>query len=160
MRETLDVAAFLDSHRGEVLEASESTLGRTHLPHYDAAGSTVIDERLRALLEVVVESCRDHHLDAALAYADALAAERHTDGYPLAEVQTVINLLEESAWRAITKDLAPEDQGYALALVSTVLGRVKDAVACRYLALISAEPVRTLRIDSLFSGSEGSPSYQ
>jgi len=152
--ESPEVAVFLEEHEHQLLAATHAAVSRAHLDQYDAAGAEATDERLKALLEVVIECCRCHHLDAAVSYGGSLAAQRQSGGYPLAEVQTVINVLEESIWRAIMADIAPEAQGYALGLVSTVLGAVKDSLACGYLAEISAHPMGTLRVESLFSGTE------
>jgi len=154
MDQSVDVAAFLDARRTELIDSADVAVGRAHLAHYEAAGSERIEERLVALLDVLVRCCRLHHLDDAVSYADRLAAERHTGGYPLLEVQTVVNVLEETVWRSVMADLPAEDQGYALGLVSTVLGAVKDALARGYLVHSGSHPV-PLRIESLFSGSEG-----
>jgi hypothetical protein len=150
----MDVAAFLERREQQLLTSAEAAVARAHLAHYEAAGVEATDERLRALLEVVITSCRAHHLDTAISYARSLATRRQSTRYSLTEVQTAINVLEEAIWSAIMADLAAESQGYALGLVSTVLGAIKDAVACGYLAEISARPVRSLQVDSLFSGTE------
>ena len=154
MDKSADVAAFLDARRTELVNTATVTVGRAHLAHYEAAGQAHTEERLVALLDVLIRCCRQHHLDEALSYADRLATDRHRSGYPLLEVQTVINGLEEAVWRSVISDLPAEDQGYALGLVSTVLGAVKDALARGYLAHSGSHPV-PLRIESLFSGSEG-----
>jgi hypothetical protein len=36
-----------------------------------------------------------------------------------------------------------------------VLGGIKDRLACEYLSRATSNPVRTLRIDELFRGTEG-----
>ena len=64
------------------------------------------------------------------------------------------NVVEEAVWATITSDLSAEVHGYALGLVSTILGAVKDRLACAYVATVSSEPVRTLNLDYLFSGSD------
>lgn len=83
-----------------------------------------------------------------------MANDRHAGGYPLIEVQTVINVLEEVIWRSVMTHVPAEEQGYALGLVSTVLGAVKDSLARGYLAQIGFHAV-PLRVESLFAGSEG-----
>ncbi len=153
-----DVAAFLDSHAGPILTASADAVKRHRLPHYEAAGADETDERLRLLFVLLVHCSREHDLEPAFGYAESLASARHGAGYELGEVQRVVNSLEEAVWSAVTTDLPQEEQGYALGLVSTVLGAVKDRLACEYVARFTSKPV-TLRLDSLFSGSEGSPRH-
>lgn len=155
MDQVLDVAAFLEARQQPLLEEAEESIRRAHLAHYEAAGAETTELRLWDLFDVVVTACREHRLEAAVSYADSLAAERHAGSYPLSEVQMVINVLEETVWRSITSEVPADLQGYALGLVSTALGAVKDALAQGYLAHIGSHPVRSLRVESLFSGTEG-----
>ena len=71
-------------------------------------------------------------------------------------MQTAINVLEEAIWRSVIADVPPPAQGYSLGLVSTVLGTIKDHLACVYLAQFASRPATTLRMDYLFAGTEGS----
>ena len=49
---------------------------------------------------------------------------------------------------------APVDaQCYALGMVSTILGAIKDRLACAYVSRAAAKPTHTLRIDELFRGT-------
>lgn len=153
-RDELDVAAFLEKRREPILKAGRAAVARARLEHYEAAGPAVTDERLQSLLEHVIEGCRDRRVEAALAYADRLVAERVAGGFALAEVQTAVNVMEEAIWQEILGDAPPDDQGLALALVSTVLGAVKDRVARGYLARITGTPPPSLNVESLFAGTE------
>ena len=58
-------------------------------------------------------------------------------------------------WRSILSDVAPVDQGDALGTVSTVLGAIKDRLACVYVARLMDRPSPTLHLDLLFVGTEG-----
>ena len=150
----VDMASFLVERRTIVLGAANEEISRAHLQHYDRVGASVTADRLATLLDLLVSCCRDHQLGAARDYADSLAAERTGNGYPLNEVQTAANVVEEAVWATITSDLPAEVHGYALGLVSTILGAVKDRLACAYVATVSSEPVRTLNLEYLFSGSD------
>lgn len=150
-----DVATLLEDNRAVLLSAARTSVERAQLTHYPRDRADVIEQRLDALLDVVVTACRTRRLDEAVAYAAALAAERHSDGFPLAQVQTVINVLEEAIWRLVVAEFAPEDRALALGLVATVLGSVKDHVACKYLEQLGQRPGPTFRVDLLFAGSEG-----
>jgi hypothetical protein len=49
---------------------------------------------------------------------------------------------------------APADaQGYALGVVSTILGAIKDRLACAYVSRAATKPTHTLRVDELFRGT-------
>ena len=151
----LDVAAFLEARRDAVLRAAHDGVDRRGLAHYRAAGTDETRARLQALFDVVVGCCAEHRIEPALDYAQTLAVERHATDHSLGEVQSAINILEEALWRTLTSEAPPDVQGYALGLVSTVLGAVKDRVACTYVAQVSSKPLATLRLDSLFEGREG-----
>ena len=156
-RESIDVATFLEEHAEPILLTATERLMRAHLAHYSASGREEGEKRLRVLLQLLAHCCRAHSLDEATQYAESLALERQISGYPLGEVQTAVNVLEEVVWRSITHDVPAQAQGYALGLVSTVLGAVKDRVACTYISEVSRLPRPTLRLDYLFGGTEGNP---
>ncbi len=148
-----DIATFLEGHREEILEAAGEKVARSRLTHYDAVGPEATATRLRALLDTVVASARAHRLDPATGYASSLAAERQGAGYDLNEVQTAINSVEEAAWKAITSDLPADAQANALGIVSTILGAIKDHLACSYLLGVTGHSPRTLRVETLFEGT-------
>jgi hypothetical protein len=153
--EPIDVAAFVEARAEVILSRASEEVTRAHLAHYDATGREATAERLRVLLNLLVGCCRSRRLGAAEEYADSLAADRQGSGYPLAEVQTAINVLEEAVWGVVTAEVAPGNQGYVLGVVSTVLGAVKDRLACAYISQISSHQPPTLRLDYLFAGTEG-----
>ena len=150
----VDIAEFVESGKDDLVAVAAASVDRARLTHYEAAGFEVTEARLGALVDVLIAACRDHRLDDAVAYAEGLATSRHTGGFPLLEVQTAINVLEEAIWRSVLADVPAESQGHCLALVSTVLGAIKDAVARGYLTHIGSS-TSALRVESLFSGSEG-----
>lgn len=153
MQPPFDVAAFLVARRASILERAAAAVAGRHLPHYEAAGPEMVGERLARLFDVVVGAAAESHLDPALDYADALATERQQSGHDLSELQRAINALEEQIWHAVIEDAAPDAQGYALGVVSTILGAIKDRLACDYVSRAASQPTRTLRIDELFRGT-------
>ena len=108
---------------------------------------------MASLFDVVVQAAADRNLAAATAHAEAIASERHQSGHDLSEFQRAANALEEQLWQAVLTDVPVDDRGYALGVVSTILGAIKDRVACIYVSSASATPVHTLRIDELFRGA-------
>jgi hypothetical protein len=125
-----DVAAFLRARQHEILSTAASALGRARLAHYDTAPA---EERLGSLLRVLIASCGARRVDVALSYAECIAVERQSDGVALVELQTAINVLEETLWRVIVRDAPPPVQPAALGMVSTILGAAKDRAACSYV---------------------------
>ena len=132
--------------------ADAEVVGR-RLPHYEAAGAEETTKRLATLFDVVVVAATDKQLDAALARADDIAAERLQTGHELSELQRAINALEEQIWHAVMEDAPIDAQGQALGVVSTIRA-MKDRLACVYVSRGAAEPTHTLRIDELFRGTE------
>jgi hypothetical protein len=150
---SFDVAGFLVAHRSSILAKTDSEVVGRRLPHYAAAGAEEITKRLAALFDVVVAAATENHLDSALAYADHIATERRQSGHDLGELQLAINALEEQLWHAVMEDAPVDAQGFALGMVSTILGAIKDRLACEYVSRAAGKPTHTLRIDELFRGT-------
>ena len=153
MEASFDVAGFLVAHRASILARADAEVVGRRLPHYEAAGEEEIRKRLAALFDVVVTVATENQLDPALAHADDIAAERQQTGHDLSELQRAINVLEEQLWHAVMADAPVNAQGYALGVVSTILGAIKDRLACAYVSRAAAKPTHTLRIDELFRGT-------
>jgi hypothetical protein len=153
MNPAFDVADFLTAHRTSVLASAGAEVAGRRLPHYDAAGADEISNRLAALFDVVVAAAQENHLDQALAHADHIAEARHQTGHDLSELQRAINALEEQLWHAVTENAPADEQGHALGVVSTILGAIKDRLACTYVSRAAATPTRSLHIDELFKGT-------
>ncbi len=155
MESPFDLAAFLVARRASILDAAGTEVASRHLPHYEAAGTGEVGKRLATLFDVVVVAASERHLDSALTYSDTIASERQQSGHHLSEVQRAINALEEQLWHAVLEDAPPDDQGHALGVVSTILGAIKDRLACAYVSRAASKPTHTLRIDELFRGTAG-----
>lgn len=152
MVDFLRVAGFLSERQEEVLASASAAIARTHLPHYDRPGASVAADRLRALYAVVVRCAAERHLTPVDDHVARIAVERHAAGIELREVQTAINVLEEAIWHAVLAELPPEQQGEALGVVGTILGAVKDRLACAYVSLATNRATRTLDFAQLFRG--------
>jgi len=136
-----------------LLARTETEVVGRRLPHYAAAGAEEVANRLAALFDVVVAAADENHLDGALAYADQIAAQRQQSGHGLGELQLAINALEEQLWHTVMEDAPVDAQGFALGMVSTILGAIKDRLACEYVSRAAGQPTHTLRIDELFRGT-------
>jgi hypothetical protein len=155
MESSFDLATFLIARRASILDAAGTTVSSRRLPHYEAAGTDEVAKRLATLFDVVASAASERHLDPALTYSDTMARERQQSGHHLSEVQRAINALEEQLWHAVLEDAPPDDQGHALGVVSTILGAIKDRLACAYVSRAASKPTHTLHIDELFRGAAG-----
>jgi len=150
----VDVAGFLVARRASILGRAATEVAQRRLPHYEAAGPGEVAVRLAALFDAVVEAAAERHLEHALAHADTIASARQQTGHDLGELQQAINSLEEQIWSAVIDDSPVSEQGYILGVTSTVLGAIKDRLACNYVSRAAAKPMHTLRIEELFLGTE------
>jgi len=68
-------------------------------------------------------------------HAEQIARERYTSGYDLFEVQTAINVIEESLWKRILSSVEPVELAHALGMVNAIFGMSKDVLARTYVSL-------------------------
>lgn len=145
---------FLQSRSEGILQHAETALGQARLAHYERGGPAVVHERLEVLLEQVVEAARSHDLCRIVAHASRIAGDRYRSGCQLYEVQIAFNVLEEAMWLVILEEMPVEDQGRSLALLSTILGAGKDALAREFVDLArkgvpQMDPGALLRVEAL-----------
>ncbi len=149
----MDLSKLLHEHLNEILSEAENSLSRAHLTHYDKAGEDHNRQKLRALYVLAVRAIAEKNLGPMLSHAETIARERYESGFDLSEVQTAFNVLEESAWKFIMKNLPPAEFGEAIGLVSTVLGAGKDMLGRTYVTLASKSKSPSLDLRSLFAGT-------
>ncbi|MBM4160329.1 MAG: hypothetical protein FJ217_04425 [Ignavibacteria bacterium] len=151
----MDLHQLLADSADSILAAAEAALARMHTEGYERAGKNQTHQRLKALYVLTVRGVKERNLGPMIAHAETVARERYAAGFDLSEVQTAFNVLEEATWKRILQVLPPSDYGEALGLVGTVLGAGKDSLARTYVTLASKTKTRTLHLQSLFSGTEG-----
>ena len=125
----MDVARMLRDAEETILEEACSTLGRSHVTHYEAAGDAFTRQGLRDLFRLVTDAIKDRDLAEMSVYAEQVARRRFDQGFDLAEVQAAFNALEEAMWRQIVESSPPADLAEATGLMNTVLGFGKDVLA-------------------------------
>ena len=157
MDTSFEIAPFLADRRSGILDRAEAEVARRHLPHYEEVGPDEVATRLAALFDAVVASAEARTLDPALVHAHGMADARQRAGHHLSEVQRAINALEEQLWLTVVEDVPGDSQAYVLGVVSTILGAVKDRLACDYLAGATSSRPTTLRLDELFKGTGAGP---
>jgi hypothetical protein len=146
-----ETAAFLRRERMAILGAAETSLCRAPTCHY--AGTEAVRQRLTRVFDVVVECVDRCDLVPIVEYVERIADERYVAGHDLSEVQIALNSLEEATWSHAVATLEDTELTQALALVSTVLGAAKDALARRYVLLAARSHAPSLDVGALFAGS-------
>lgn len=149
----MDVARMFRDAEDTVLEEACSTLGRSHVTHYEAAGDAFTRQRMRDLLRLVTDAIRDRDLAEMSVYAEQVARRRFDQGFDLAEVQAAFNALEEAMWRHLVDTAQPDELAEAVGMLSTVLGYGKDTLARTYVSLASSRHVPSLDLRALFAGT-------
>lgn len=149
----MDVARMLRDAEETILEEACSTLGRSHVTHYEAAGDAFTRQGLRDLFRLVTDAIKDRDLAEMSVYAEQVARRRFDQGFDLAEVQAAFNALEEAMWRHLVDATQPEELAEAVGLLSTVLGYGKDTLARTYVSLASSRHVPSLDLSALFAGT-------
>lgn len=145
---------FLQTKATWILDHAEGALKQARLAHYERGGPVVVHERLEVLLAQVIEAARSHDLCRIVAHSSKIAGERYRSGCQLYEVQIAFNVLEEAIWLAVLEEMPVEEQGKALALLSTILGAGKDALAREFVELArkgvpQMDPGALLRVETL-----------
>jgi hypothetical protein len=103
------------------------------------------------MLELLAESVRVRDLVPVIDFAERVASERFHAGWDIGEVQTALNVLEETIWNRVVAGVSKDDLAEALGLVTTVVGAAKDTLARTYVSLATEKHVPTLDLNALFS---------
>ena len=149
----MDVVATLRDAETEILDEAAAALARSHLSHYDRTGAEEDRQRLHTLFDVIVTAIADRQLGPVADYAGAIAAERFSAGFDIAEVQTAFNVLEEAIWKVVVPTLPDADLAEATGLIGTVLGCGKDALARTWVSEATSRHVPSLDLSALFQGT-------
>lgn len=149
---TTDLVQSLAESRAEIVQAVTQHLCSPLTGRYAMLERRETQRRIDLLYAHVIEAARTHVLTELTAYATELADDRFTEGYDLGTVQAAFNLLTDELWLTLVARLPAEDQVSALALITTVLGAGKDAVARRYLELAAQHSPPDL--EALFDGTD------
>jgi hypothetical protein len=149
-----EILADAERAAGRARDAEESARGGAAGA---ARGAGDARARLAALYGVVVQCIEERRLDPIVAHAESAARQCFEAGLDVREVQCAMNVLEEAIWRRIMTGVPPEELGVDIGLVSTVLGRAKDALAREYISLASHHHVDSLNQDALFEPRGSGP---
>lgn len=147
----MQLEIFLKNRSDEIISESLRNISRAHLHHYEESGILEMQNRLIALFDHTLACVRCRQLTPMTDYVEQVAEERFREGFDLSEVQTAINVLEETMWKVVVNEIPKENLAEALGLITTILGIAKDTLACRYVELATHARVRTLNMKELFA---------
>ena len=147
-----DVTVLLEREAGAIVDDAAAALERSHLAHYEEAGTDERRRRVQSLFDVVLTSLRQRDLVPIHGYAEAVARERFEAGVSIAELQTAFNVLEEALWQRVVSATDAGELADAIGVVATVLGAGKDSLARTYVELATARHVPSLDLTALFRG--------
>lgn len=143
---------ILINNQTDIINEAFYCLQRSHLKHYDSSRADENWQRLAKLFDLTLNGVKTKSLVEIVNYSEKVARERFESGFDLHEVHTAYNVLEESLWKNIIKEIDPTDLPESLGLISTVLGTGKEALAIAYVSLASKQKVKSLNLTQLFKG--------
>lgn len=146
---------LLNEQETLILDDAAEALARSQLRHYAVAGAAWNRQRLQNLFDYTRDCVRQRTLMPLVEHMELIAQERFEAGFDIHEVQTAVNVLEESIWQQINHTLPPSEYAEAFGLISTVLGAGKDALAQSYVTLASHTKAPSLNLNALFQGTAG-----
>jgi hypothetical protein len=151
----MNVNKLFESESEAVISAATKSLWRSHLEHYEEGGAEVAEERLQALYDLLLQCLRRQSAMPINRYAEDIAQQRFHGGFELFEIQTAFNVLEEAIWKRMATLLEPGEFAWTKALVGTILGNGKDALARTYVQMASKHRTTSLDTKALFAGTGG-----
>jgi hypothetical protein len=143
---------ILVNNQTDIINEAFTSLQRSHLKHYDTSRADENWQRLAKLFDLTLNGIKTRSLIEMVTYSEKIAKERYETGFDLHEVHTAYNVLEESIWKVIIKEVDQTDLAESLGLISTVLGTGKESLAIAYVSLASKQKVKSLNLTQLFKG--------
>jgi len=143
---------ILVNNQTDIINEAFSSLERSHLRHYNTSRADENWQRLAKLFDLTLNGVKTRSLVEMVTYSEKIAKERYESGFDLHEVHTAYNVLEESIWKAIIKEVDQTDLAESLGLISTVLGTGKESLAIAYVSLSGKQRVNSLNLSQLFRG--------
>ncbi len=131
----METSAVLASAEDRVVGEAVAALERRHLAHHQASSPEERRSYVRDLFGLVVRYAQEGDAEPIIAWSGQIAADRFADGFEIAEIQGIFNVLQEVLWGHVASAFAGDMRIEALRLVNTILGAGKDALARTYVAL-------------------------
>lgn len=143
---------ILVNNQTDIINEAFTSLQRSHLKHYDSSRADENWQRLAKLFDLTLNGIKSKNLVDMVNYSEKVAKERYDAGFDLHEVHTAYNVLEESLWKCIIKEVDSKELAESLGLIGTVLGTGKESLALAYVSLASKQKVKSLNLAQLFKG--------
>jgi len=143
---------ILVNNQTDIINEAFTSLERSHLKHYNTSRADENWQRLAKLFDLTLNGVKTKSLVDMVTYSEKIAKKRYESGFDLHEVHTAYNVLEESIWKAIIKEVDQTDLAESLGLISTVLGTGKESLAIAYVSLSGKQRVNSLNLSQLFRG--------
>lgn len=143
---------ILVSNQTDIINEAFTSLQRSHLKHYDTSRADENWQRLAKLFDLTLNGVKAKSLVDMVNYSEKVAKERYESGFDLHEVHSAYNVLEETIWKTIIKEIDSSELAESLGLISTVLGTGKESLALTYVSLASKQKVKSLNLTQLFKG--------
>ena len=151
----MNLIKLINQHHHEIISGAIHRLMEAQFRHYETEGIEVIEERYSVLLDRVLDCISERNLIPISEYAESIARARYESGYPLDEVLSAINLLEEQCWDVIKNYQYLPEQAQSFGLISKVLGAAKESLSETYVELASKQGKKSFFISELFGGTAG-----
>ncbi len=145
----MNLAARVQVQADRLVDEASDGLHQARLPHYSVSGADVTRERVRGLLDAVLDSLQHASPMRILQHADAIARERFHAGFGIDEIQVAFNTLEASLWRYLVRETPAADLAENLEQLGAVLGAAKDQMARTYVQLASREHHPCVDVEAL-----------
>lgn len=151
----MELIEYLNKNSSNIIDEASQALQRTSLKHYNKSTLEENRTRIQKLFELTLKSISEKSLVAMLEYSEEVAKTRFNTGFDFHEVHAAFNVLEETIWTNIIKDINTDQLGNWLGLISTVLGAGKESLAVTYISLAGKIKTPTLDLSELFSKAGG-----
>ena len=148
----MDINELLQSRSLAIITRANNALSRAHLRGCEGDGAETTRLRLQALYNRLMRCVERRQASPMVKYVEDIAHSRFHHGVELFEVQTAFNALEEAIWTEMRAALTPGEFVDAVALLSTILGMGKDALARAYVSLAGARHLTAVDVAALSKG--------
>jgi hypothetical protein len=146
------LSLLLRAGKTSILASGADMLRRARRPHYVV--DTGPEAKLERLFDRIEDAIERSDVRDLIGYVRTLAGERFATGFQLGEVQMAFNCLEQAIWRSMAAAMEPADVGAALAIVTSVFGAAKDALARAYVVDASRSGAPALDLARISAGTE------
>ncbi len=139
----------MESHADQLVDDAMQAISTARLHHYEAAGEELTRERIRALLDAVIESLGHGTPLSVVQHAEEVGQERFLAGFGIDEIQVAFNTLEEAVWRVLVATVPADELAEDLGQLGAVLGAGKDQLARTYVLLASHRHAPAVDVEAL-----------